>query len=244
MGTSSRPRSKGGTPAPEVPTLADLRRLHDLTQVEVAVAAGMDQSELTKAERRTGHRVATLRRCVEALGAGWKCSPDSARSGFASRGVRMATVFKRDDSWGEVEVRGGSVGAAANQLRHEARSPGADARTGGDAIPRRKVSKPRPVLSQGRGGGAGACPGASRVAVPVRLHAVALAQAARHPRPRPAATPRQRCCSRRGCRWRSWSASSGTPRPPSRQVSMGTLMWRTCARVWRCPSSIRPRSLL
>ncbi|WP_306465568.1 helix-turn-helix domain-containing protein [Myxococcus sp. AM009] len=68
MGTSPRPRSKRGTPAPEVLTLADLRRLRGLTQVEVAAAAGMDQSELSKAERRTGHRVSTLQRYVEALG--------------------------------------------------------------------------------------------------------------------------------------------------------------------------------
>ncbi|QDE94212.1 transcriptional regulator [Myxococcus xanthus] len=68
MGTSPRPRSKRGTLAPEVLTLADLRRLRGLTQVEVAAAAGMDQSELSKAERRTGHRVSTLQRYVEALG--------------------------------------------------------------------------------------------------------------------------------------------------------------------------------
>lgn len=68
MGTSSRSRSKRSTPAQEVLTLADLRRLRGLTQVEVAAAAGMDQSELSKAERRTGHRVSTLQRYVEALG--------------------------------------------------------------------------------------------------------------------------------------------------------------------------------
>ncbi|WP_228558456.1 MULTISPECIES: helix-turn-helix domain-containing protein [Myxococcus] len=66
MGTSPRPRSK--RTAPEVLTLADLRRLRGLTQVELAAAAGMDQSELSKAERRTGHRVSTLQRYVEALG--------------------------------------------------------------------------------------------------------------------------------------------------------------------------------
>ena len=68
MGTSPRPRSKRTAPAPEVLTLADLRRLRGLTQVEVAAASGMDQSELSKAERRTGHRVSTLQRYVEALG--------------------------------------------------------------------------------------------------------------------------------------------------------------------------------
>ncbi len=68
MSSSPRTRSKRGTPAPEALTLADLRRLRGLTQVEVAAAAGMDQSELSKAERRPGHRVSTLQRYVEALG--------------------------------------------------------------------------------------------------------------------------------------------------------------------------------
>lgn len=49
-------------------TLSELRKLVGRTQMETAAAAGMDQSELSKAERRDGHRVATLRRYVEALG--------------------------------------------------------------------------------------------------------------------------------------------------------------------------------
>lgn len=68
MATSPRPRSKRSMATPEVLSLAELRRLRGLTQIEVATAAGMDQSELSKAERRTGHRVSTLQRYVEALG--------------------------------------------------------------------------------------------------------------------------------------------------------------------------------
>ncbi|OJH41017.1 MULTISPECIES: helix-turn-helix domain-containing protein [Cystobacter] len=66
--TARRPRSKRSTPAPQVLTLAELRRLRGLTQVEAATAAGMDQSELSKAERRADHRLSTLQRYVEALG--------------------------------------------------------------------------------------------------------------------------------------------------------------------------------
>lgn len=68
VGTTHRSRSKRSTPAPQVLTLAELRRLRGLTQVEVATAAGMDQSELSKAERRADHRLSTLRRYIEALG--------------------------------------------------------------------------------------------------------------------------------------------------------------------------------
>lgn len=66
--TTRRSRSKRSTPAPEALTLAELRRLRGLTQVEAAAGAGMDQSELSKAERREDHRLSTLRRYVEALG--------------------------------------------------------------------------------------------------------------------------------------------------------------------------------
>jgi transcriptional regulator with XRE-family HTH domain len=66
--TARRPRSKRSTPAPQVLTLAELRRLRGLTQVEAATGAGMDQSELSKAERRADHRLSTLQRYVEALG--------------------------------------------------------------------------------------------------------------------------------------------------------------------------------
>jgi transcriptional regulator with XRE-family HTH domain len=55
-------------PTPQALTLADLRRFRGLTQIQLAAAAGMDQSELSKAERRSGHRVSTLRLYVEALG--------------------------------------------------------------------------------------------------------------------------------------------------------------------------------
>lgn len=68
VSTTHRSRSKRSTPAPEALTLAELRRLRGLTQVEAASGAGMDQSELSKAERREDHRLSTLRRYVEALG--------------------------------------------------------------------------------------------------------------------------------------------------------------------------------
>ncbi|HSP77619.1 MAG TPA: helix-turn-helix domain-containing protein [Myxococcaceae bacterium] len=68
VGPTNRSRSKRSAPAPQVLTMAELRRLRGLTQVEVATAAGMDQSELSKAERRADHRLSTLRRYVEALG--------------------------------------------------------------------------------------------------------------------------------------------------------------------------------
>jgi transcriptional regulator with XRE-family HTH domain len=63
-----RSRSKRSTPAPQALTLAELRRFRGLTQIQLAAAAGMDQSELSKAERRPDHRVSTLRLYVEALG--------------------------------------------------------------------------------------------------------------------------------------------------------------------------------
>lgn len=49
-------------------SLAELRRELGVTQVEMARAAEMTQSELSKLERRDDHRVSTLRRAVRALG--------------------------------------------------------------------------------------------------------------------------------------------------------------------------------
>jgi hypothetical protein len=48
--------------------LADLRKALGVTQVAVAEAAEMSQSELSRIERRDDHLVSTLRRCVEAMG--------------------------------------------------------------------------------------------------------------------------------------------------------------------------------
>ena len=48
--------------------LAELRRELGLTQEQVASAAEMTQSELSKLERRDDHLVSTLRRYVESLG--------------------------------------------------------------------------------------------------------------------------------------------------------------------------------
>jgi predicted transcriptional regulator len=49
-------------------TLKELRNDLELTQAEVAGAAGMTQSELSRLESRADHRVSILRRYVEALG--------------------------------------------------------------------------------------------------------------------------------------------------------------------------------
>ena len=49
-------------------TLRELRQDLDLTQAELAVAAEMTQSELSRLESRADHRISTLRRYVEALG--------------------------------------------------------------------------------------------------------------------------------------------------------------------------------
>ncbi len=49
-------------------SLSDLRKELGLTQVEMANAAEMTQSELSKIERRDDHLVSTLRRAVHALG--------------------------------------------------------------------------------------------------------------------------------------------------------------------------------
>lgn len=57
-----------GMPRNPSVSLPELRRLKGMTQVDLAEAVGMDQSELSKAERRGDRRVSTLRRYVEALG--------------------------------------------------------------------------------------------------------------------------------------------------------------------------------
>ena len=49
-------------------TLRELRRDLDLTQTELAEAAAMTQSELSRLESRADHRLSTLRRYVQALG--------------------------------------------------------------------------------------------------------------------------------------------------------------------------------
>jgi predicted transcriptional regulator len=49
-------------------TLQKLRQGFAVTQVELAEAANMTQSELSRLESRADHRISTLRRYVEALG--------------------------------------------------------------------------------------------------------------------------------------------------------------------------------
>ena len=49
-------------------SLAELRKLAGKTQVEVAAAADMAQSEISKLEHRDDFMLSTLRRYVEALG--------------------------------------------------------------------------------------------------------------------------------------------------------------------------------
>ncbi len=49
-------------------SLAQLRKELGVTQVEMAKAANMTQSELSKLEHRDDHLVSTLRRAVRALG--------------------------------------------------------------------------------------------------------------------------------------------------------------------------------
>jgi hypothetical protein len=49
-------------------TLQELRQSMAKTQVDVARAADMTQSELSRLESRADHRISTLRRYVEALG--------------------------------------------------------------------------------------------------------------------------------------------------------------------------------
>lgn len=52
----------------EQATLAELRQGLAVTQVDLAAAAEMTQSELSRLESRSDHRISTLRRYVEALG--------------------------------------------------------------------------------------------------------------------------------------------------------------------------------
>jgi predicted transcriptional regulator len=49
-------------------TLQELRQGLAMTQVDVARAAEMTQSELSRLESRADHRISTLRRYIEALG--------------------------------------------------------------------------------------------------------------------------------------------------------------------------------
>lgn len=49
-------------------TLRELRQDLHVTQVELAAATEMTQSELSRLESRADHRISTLRRYVEALG--------------------------------------------------------------------------------------------------------------------------------------------------------------------------------
>ncbi len=49
-------------------SLAELRKELGVTQVEMAKAAEMTQSQLSKLERRDDHLISTLRRAVRALG--------------------------------------------------------------------------------------------------------------------------------------------------------------------------------
>ena len=49
-------------------TLKELRQDLDVTQAQLAEAAEMTQSEMSRLESRADHRVSSLRRYVEALG--------------------------------------------------------------------------------------------------------------------------------------------------------------------------------
>jgi predicted transcriptional regulator len=49
-------------------TLKELRQDLDVTQAQLAHAADMTQSEMSRLESRADHRISTLRRYVEALG--------------------------------------------------------------------------------------------------------------------------------------------------------------------------------
>jgi DNA-binding XRE family transcriptional regulator len=50
-------------------TLRELRQDLEMTQAQVAEAAKMTQSELSRLEGRSNHRISTLRRYAEAMGA-------------------------------------------------------------------------------------------------------------------------------------------------------------------------------
>lgn len=49
-------------------SLADLRRELGVTQEELAKSLDVDQSQISRIERRDDHLISTLRRCVRALG--------------------------------------------------------------------------------------------------------------------------------------------------------------------------------
>ncbi len=55
------------TKPPEL-TLQELRKLRDVTQVELAKRMGIEQTHLSAFERREDHKVSTLRSYVEGLG--------------------------------------------------------------------------------------------------------------------------------------------------------------------------------
>lgn len=68
--TPAKQREIRGRAAREVVelTLRELREQHDKTQAEVAEAASMGQSELSRVERRDDVKLSTLRRVVSAIG--------------------------------------------------------------------------------------------------------------------------------------------------------------------------------
>jgi len=49
-------------------TLKMLRKVHDLTQVDIALATGMSQAEISRIEQRSDILLSTLRKVVEATG--------------------------------------------------------------------------------------------------------------------------------------------------------------------------------
>jgi predicted transcriptional regulator len=64
---ASRARARADEEAREL-TLKELRQDLDVTQAQLAEAADMTQSEMSRLEGRADHRISTLRRYVEALG--------------------------------------------------------------------------------------------------------------------------------------------------------------------------------
>ncbi len=67
--------------------LRDVRKLAGKTQTEVAKAAAVAQGELSRLERRSDHRVSTLRKYVEALGGELQVVAQ-----FGNRSVRLKGV--------------------------------------------------------------------------------------------------------------------------------------------------------
>jgi DNA-binding Xre family transcriptional regulator len=55
---------------PPLTTLAELRAAQGMSQAAIGALLGMNQSEVSRLERRRDVRLSTLRGCVEALG-GW-----------------------------------------------------------------------------------------------------------------------------------------------------------------------------